>query len=220
MSPHLERWRARRSERGNALLIVVMVITLMTAVGMYSMTAASLAEQAIGFNRLSVQTTYVAEFAARSVVAELVGKEKLYFEYVARGTDDCRANSQLVQAVEAYEGTERPPCYKLMASEMWNRFNTSFPGNAGGSVGSLFGDMSRAETSGNFVVEMTDMARAGGPIAGEDVGNSPFMYMQMLLSATGQVSPGDLSGNACNAAFSSSSGLQTLRAQVTFGPVN
>lgn len=210
----------RAQQRGSALFIVVMVITLLTAVGLYSMRAASLAEQAVGFNRLGVQTTYVSEFAARSVMAELVGKEQLYFNYISRGTDDCRANRQLATLLDP----ERPSCYKLLSTEIWGRVNDRFPGNVGSKdVPDLFGEMSRAETEGAFIVELTDLARAGGPIAGEDVAADHFKFMQVLVSATGQVRP---AGNAeeedgtCNEAFATTSGLQTLRAQVTFGPVN
>src|SRR5690606_1736538 len=66
VTPLARRLRAHR-ERGSALFITVMVITMLTAIGIFSMHAASLADQASGFNRQGVQTTYVAEFGARAV---------------------------------------------------------------------------------------------------------------------------------------------------------
>src|SRR5690606_12887129 len=45
------RLTARRRRRGNALFIVVMVITLLTAVGLFGMRSASLSNQAAGYNR-------------------------------------------------------------------------------------------------------------------------------------------------------------------------
>ncbi len=219
--PSTRRQRLERGkERGSTLFIVVMVITLMTAIGLYSMRAASLAEQAVGFNRMGVQTTYVTEFAARSVMAELVGKEQHYFQFISRGTDDCRATRELAAVLDP----ERPPCYKLLSSEIWNRTNTAFPGSVGTLASpTLFGEMSRANSEGAFIVELTDLARAGGPIVGEDVAADQFKYMQVVVTATGQVRPAgnpDDDDGTCNEAFATTSGLQTLRAQITFGPVN
>ncbi len=216
----IERLLRRRSQRGNALFIAVMVITLMTAVGMYSMRAASLAEKASGFNRQGVQTTFVSEFATRAMMAEMVGKEQFYFNRVSEGTDDCRANRELA----AMMSPERPPCYKLQSTEIWEHIHSTFPGAAGTEgAPELFGPLSESNTEAAFIVEMTDLSRAGGPIAGEDVAADTFKYMRVLLSATAQVRPaGDPADEdgSCNEAFASTSGLQTLRAQVTFGPIN
>jgi hypothetical protein len=209
--------RKRRAERGTALFITVMVITLLTAVGLFSLQAASLADQAAGFNRQGVQTAYVAEFAARAATAEMVGKEQHYFQYVSQGADDCRANSGLEGVLP--DG-QTPSCYKLQTSEFWERIDGQFPGNVGTSQSpDVMGELSRGALTGAFIVEMTDLARTGSPIAGEDVAQDQFKFMQVLLTATGQVRPSGDDGSACNASFASASGLQNLRAQVTFGPI-
>lgn len=221
----LVHFRARRRERGNALFIVVMVMTLLTAVGVVSMRAASLSQQATGFNRQAVQAAYASEFAARSVMAELVGKEQHYFRYIAAGGDDCRANRQLATVLSP----TRPACYRLESSEIWGRINAAFPGNVGSASPELMGTLSRAKTDAAFIVEMTDLGRAGGPISGEDVAMDQFKFMQVLLTATAQIRPqldvtsaDDEEGVAptCDNSLSQTSGLQSLRAQVTFGPVN
>jgi hypothetical protein len=229
LSPaQLRRLLARRTQRGNALFVVVMVMTLLTAVGVVSMRAASLAQQATGFNRQGVQAGYVSEFAARSVMTELVGKEQHYFRYIAAGGDDCRANRQLATVMSP----DRPSCYRLESSEVWGRVNAAFPGNVGSSSAELLGTLSRAETDAAFIVEMTDLARAGGPIVGEDVAMDQFKFMQVLMTATAQVRPRlsasdedededeEATAPTCDDSLSQTSGLQSLRAQVTFGPVN
>jgi hypothetical protein len=192
-----------------------MVITLLSAIGLYSMRAASLADQAAGFNRLGTQTTYVAEFAGRAVAAELVGKEQHYFQYISAGTDDCRANRQLTALMDP----TRPSCYKLEGKEIWERVHAEFPGNVGTEgAPDLLGRIDRhGLTEGAFIVEMTDLGRTGTPVAGEDVAADTFKHMQVLLTATGQVRPpptasGD-NGWVCNTSFS-------LRSHVTFGPVH
>jgi hypothetical protein len=217
------KFRRRHAQRGSALFVVVMVITLLSAVGVVAMRAASLSEQASGYNRQGVQAGYISEFAARSVMAELVGKEQHYFRYIAAAGDDCRANRQLATLLSP----NRPPCYRLESSEIWSRVNAAFPGNAGSASGELLGTLSRADSDAAFIVEMTDLARAGGPVMGEDVAMDQFKFMQVLLTATAQVrpkltaaAPDDDVAPTCDNSLSQTSGLQSLRAQVTFGPVN
>lgn len=212
-----QRARRRREERGSALFITVMVITVLTAMGMFSMHAASLADQASGYNRQGVQTTYVAEFAARAVTAELVGKEQHYFQYVASGADDCRTNASLTGVVpDGYA----LPCYKLQTGELWDRIDAEFPGNVGGvNSKNVVGELSRSSLEGAFMVELTDMARTGSPLAGEDAAQDQFKFMQVMLTATGQVRPSGGDEGVCAPAFAAASGLSNVRAQITFGPV-
>lgn len=218
MKPKLTHTRQRRSERGNALFVVLLAISLLTAVGMYSMRAATLTNQALGYNRQSVQAGYLAEFAARAVAAELVGREQHYFQYIAQGVDDCRANRNLA----ALTTPNRPPCYKLQSSEIWTRVNAQFPSNVGTTQApTLFGTLGEGGLDAAFIVEMTDLARAGAPIAGEDTSTDQFKHMQVVLNATAQVRPSvvGIDASTCNESLSISSGLSNLRAQITFGPI-
>jgi hypothetical protein len=208
----------KRRQRGNAVFIVLLAISLLTAVGMYSMRAASLTYLAVGYNRQSTQAGYIAEFAARSVAAEMAGNEQHYYQYISSGTDDCRANREF-KALTGARGT----CYKLQSSEIQSRFAAHFSASVTeNSAPFLLGTLSEGGVLGAFVVEFTDLARAGTPIAGEDVGADQFKHMQVLLTATAQVRP-DVAGadqTTCNDAVSVLSGLSNLKAQLTFGPVH
>jgi Tfp pilus assembly protein PilX len=217
------RRTSRHSERGNALFIVVMVVTLLTAVGLLAMRSASLSNQAAGYNRQGVQTLYLSEFAARSAAAELVGKEQHYFNRIVRGSgaggDDCRSNRNLSTLV----APERPPCAKLLSQDMWTRTNAAFPGNVGTTNNrTLLGELGSSDIEGAFLIEMTDVAQVGTPVVGEDAGPGRFKHMQVLLTATAQVRPKPPAGSSvttCENALTVTSSLQTLRARVTFGPV-
>lgn len=222
-SPVSRRLTSSHPERGSALFIVVMVVSLLTAVGLFAMRSASLSNQAAGYNRQGVQTSYLSEFAARSAAAELVGKEQHYFNRIVRGAanggDDCRANRNL----SAQLAPERAPCSKLLSQDMWDRVNAVFPGNVGTTTNrTLVGNLGSSELEGAFVVEMTDIAQVGTPVVGEDAGPGRFKHMQVLLTATAQVRPKPPAGSSattCQNALTVTSSLQTLRARVTFGPV-
>lgn len=65
---HLQR---RRRERGMAVFLVVLVLTLVSAIGVFSMRSASLIDLATGFNRQNVQATLLAEYGARAAASYL-----------------------------------------------------------------------------------------------------------------------------------------------------
>lgn len=67
----LHRARRRRQERGAAVFMVVMVLTLVSAIGVFSMRSASLVDLASGYNRQNVQAAFVAEYAARAAATYL-----------------------------------------------------------------------------------------------------------------------------------------------------
>lgn len=203
-------------QRGNALFIVVMVTTLLTAVGLYSMRAASLANQASGYNRQGTQAAYIAEFAIANMISELHANPAHYYQRILAGTDDCRATAGLARATGS-----RPSCYKQLTGDLWMQAHDRY-GNAVGSDHSQYiGVLSRNDLEGAFTVEMTDLARVNRPVAGEDSSADHFRYMQTVLTARGQVRPRIAAEGeaACSEALTITAGQQTVRAQVSFGPV-
>ena len=65
--------RDRASERGAAIFIVVAVLTLLSAIGIFAARAATLAEQASGYDRQNTQNHYVSEYALMAAATELGG---------------------------------------------------------------------------------------------------------------------------------------------------
>lgn len=219
--------RLRRSERGAAVFIVVMVITLLTAIGVFAIRSATLVDQAAGFGRQGLQTSYLTEYAGRAVTTELGdGAAKSYLDRIVVGTDTCETNKRILVA----PGDPRPvPCYKLYISEIDGRVQ----GKSGTSVlegqtqqksGSLGGPTSAAGAQsaleGVFVVEMTEPYESIPNPGSEQAANAAnaFRDVQVTLTAYGQIRPIDTSGGdpwcAANAASSSAS-VSALRAHVT-----
>jgi hypothetical protein len=61
----------RRRERGAAVFIVVLIIAMLTAIGMFAATSASLSTTAAGHERLATQTQYLTEYGVNIALSEL-----------------------------------------------------------------------------------------------------------------------------------------------------
>lgn len=225
------RLRKASGERGAAVFVVVLAITLLTAIGVFAVRNASLVEQAAGYGRQASQTAYLTEYAARAVAAEIGdGAARVYIDKVASGTDTCYANKQL-DANALDPNITYLPCYKLFYTDIGKRVDAHFPGNqllgaqsttGVGSLGpklDLTGAMTAME--GVFVVEMTDPAEST-PTAGSAVGgNNPantFRDVQVTFTAFAQVRPIDPNPGdpwCANQSLSTSASVTSLRSHVT-----
>jgi Tfp pilus assembly protein PilX len=67
----LARLERRRRGSGMAVFLVVLVLTLVSAIGVFSMRSAGLVDLATGFNRQNVQATLLAEYGARAAASYL-----------------------------------------------------------------------------------------------------------------------------------------------------
>ena len=212
--------RVRAKERGAALFVVVMVIVLLSAIGIFSVRAASLVDVSAGHNRQAVQTAYIAEFGARAAASELVGTQQLYYRLITKGSDHCRANqglSALMDGVSNLANLAPISCYAMQARDIWERVDSSYPNTVGASSDlELLGALAHDTIQGSFVVEMTDIGLSGAQVAGTEIGK--WKHYQLTFTAVGHVFPAGVVDDACAAPLSATSSLQSLRAHVTFGP--
>ncbi|XXX80000.1 hypothetical protein WMF30_14620 [Sorangium sp. So ce134] len=70
----IARSRRRAHARGAAVFIVVLVITMLTAIGLFAAHAATLSTIASGHERRMTQTHYLTEYAMQLVIAEIEQK--------------------------------------------------------------------------------------------------------------------------------------------------
>lgn len=225
--------RQRRSERGASVFIVLLVITLLTAIGIFSARSASMVDQAAGFDRQLVQTQFLTEFAGRAVSAELGdGAAKSYLDKVQLGSDVCETNKNVLPLAA---GTPIP-CYKLYISEIADRVNaksgTTLIENqtvaTSGSLGPKLGVAGMASAAeGVFVVEMTEpfetVPNPGSEAGGQQ--NNAFRDVQVTLTAFGQIRPLDAGGLGTDpwcavSASSTAASVAALRAHVTLKNVH
>jgi hypothetical protein len=207
--------RRRQSERGAALFIVMMVIVLVSAIGAFAVRSSSLVEVASGYSRRWSQAAYVGEFATRSVSSDMAGKEDAYFQEISSGTNVCRASEDLGTYLPA---GSRVPCFAVESSEVFTRLQGYSGVDISQFAEGLFGNVARPGQEGTneaaFRVEITDLGPAPNLKAGTDLKGEFFKHKQVTFTATGQVRP--KSDGTCKAEILQSSGVQSVRAHVTF----
>src|SRR5690606_29611642 len=164
VSGRLRRPPMRRRAPGAAVFVVVMAITLLTAVGLFAAHSATLVDQASGHARLARQTVSLAEYGTLAAAAELgSGAADAYVAELSARTEQCRANVGRL--------TENPPCYKLFLDQLDGRTRALAdaallePKGSDGTPGSLG---TSDALVGDFVVELTDPGPTGRPVAGTD----------------------------------------------------
>ena len=174
---------ARGAQRGAAIFVVLMVLTLLTAIGVFAARAAGMNQRLSGYSRQQTQTGYVAEYGTLMVVDEVTGPSgQAYIDQMKKGSESCRAN----EFVDA--GGDPLPCYRITKSEMQNKLNSD--GLNAQIVSSDSLTSADEDLLADFNVEMTDMYKAP-PAAGSDQsGMVPgFGYVQITLTGSGQVRP-------------------------------
>lgn len=199
------------------MFIVVMVITLLTAIGIFAARSASLVDMAAGYERQASQTQYLTEYGTLAALAQLgSGAAQAYVDQMDVGIDQCRANLGL-------DPSSRPGCYKIFKSEIEMVTNQisgeallepAIEGEESGSFGF------NAAVVGDFVVELTDKGPTGAPVAGTDIGGTGtrFGYVKVALTTTAQIRPQDGSA-ACSVGSAALAGQQLMRAHAIVGPV-
>jgi hypothetical protein len=210
----------RAGERGAAVFVVVMVLTMLTAIGVFAMRAASMANLSSGYDRQNTQNHYVGEFGLLSAVAELsTTKRSAYVDKMSRGMETCSATKGVPNLGSGV------PCYHLYANDVAKAVASNFSGRQlfeppSGSGSSLVpGSLGPVPLDGDFVVEMTDPGPVGLPVAGAQLagGAAKFRYLQVTLTSVGQVRPaGDPSACTAGAVVA---GNETGRAFVVIGPL-
>jgi len=211
----------RASERGAAVFVVVMVLTMLTAIGVFAMRAASMANLSSGYDRQNTQNHYVGEFGLLTAVAELsTTKRSAYVQKMSQGVEKCTATKGVTSL-----STTGVPCYHLYANDVSKAVASNFSGRplfeppSGTGSALVPGSLGPVALDGDFVVEMTDPGPVGLPVAGTDVGGSAakFRYLQVTLTSVGQVRPaGDPAACTAGAVVA---GNEVGRAFVVIGPL-
>jgi len=213
---------SRRSERGTTVLVVVMVTTLITAIGVLSVRNISQIDQAVGYSRQAAQTNAFAELGTTAAMAQMVATGNGYaIDMEARDPNDalklrpafsCEANGP-------YATASLSTCYPLSQERIDAMTSTNNgetlvePAVAGAESGS-FGPL--ANTTGYVKIEFTEKRPTNTPIAGFKVTESSASDITMTTIAV--VSPISSSGGQCGNGVAGVSVKKVMRSHVIVPP--
>lgn len=222
--------RRCQAERGAALFVVVMVITLLTAVGIFAARSTSLVDAATGYGRQASQTIALADYGAKLVATELgQGRADRVFQLMDMRNQYC----------PIYGDTNplKQPCYAFDYGQLDARVETNTSGAYdiiqyqselfAGSLGPRFIDASSTwGIDGVLMVQLLDpfqTANIKGQSASQPSGR------EVTLNSTAQVRPysataqlSQLNPQWCgNGPASTGASLLSVRSQIlvpTLGP--
>jgi hypothetical protein len=196
------RRRQRASERGATLFVVVLAITLLTGVGLYTVHSSSLSARAAGSGREALQAARVTEVHAIAALTKLrheTGSDlEQGFNRNPLQQDICEMNSGL-------PGT--PFCRKLPLQDI-----APISGAAMLALDSL-GPL--GTVSGTARMELTDVYGPPVPVPGADPKTG---YYQGTLTIIGRLDPAGMAGT-CVQNQMQVSAQHIIRMQLMLGPV-
>jgi Tfp pilus assembly protein PilX len=192
----------RSRERGATLFVVVLAITLLTGVGLYSLHSSALVARASGNLREARQATYLAELATLAMLSDAAQSDPSVVVKDAKNPDSkypCKNNLGTPTS-----GRRLPSCGKKQ---------TFAPATGATLVAAdTFGPYS--DIAGNTNVEITDIAD-GPPAVGF---SSEMMFYYAKFTTTAMLERSG-AGNACIANMKPISGQHVTRAHVVLGPM-
>jgi hypothetical protein len=200
-------------ERGAAVFIVVLVIVMLTAIGMFAANSATVSTTASGHTRQMTQTRYLTEYAVSLVLSYLdpqstpgapsAGLDNVTFSrnaLVAQGSPpQCSVNVP-------YCFVFMPETFKNMAAE--DLIAQSVPGTPG--------SLGPADIGWAFKIEVTDKTSPMTPVAGNDetsAGAVNTKFCTVALNAKGVIWPN--AAGAEDVAIASAGSQETLNAYIT-----
>lgn len=200
--------RARRKSRGAAVFLVVLVIAMLGAMGVFASRAAGLTEAAAGFERANVQTDMVVQHGMMLTAAELGLNTdailKMYQDPTAYPTK-C-ASGKWFPAVVGYTY----PCQQFDITSLSLKGSTSPTaispalfqgGNVANPASYDPGSLGPTPLSAVVNTDLSDVGTYWRPVAGANASTfgSKFGYVMGTIGVVGRVSPKLVGGQGtCN----------------------
>jgi len=194
---------ARSRERGATLFVVVLAITMLTGVGLYTVHASSLAARAAGNGRQASQADRVAELNALAFLSALRVEPRPYIqEAVNANPGQCEMNGTL---------TAGTTCLQLTSDGLVPASGAPLLGTDSlGSMGTL---------SGKARLEITDVNDLQIPIPGHDLNKEEIRYYQATVTIIASLNPAGVPANACVGGMMQVAGQRIVRSQLIIGPM-
>ncbi len=189
-----------------AVFLVVLVLTMVTAIGVFSMHSAGLVDRATGFHRQNVQSAAMVEFGARAT-ATWLGPNKTQILAATDGPapmqiDGC--NPKLVAA------NARAECWVVKSASLASQLETTAPiAPSDGLLGLLSSPSDSTVIRAELGTEITETFDANAGVRPGSTGK----LKEITLTTHSRIFPTDGSTlNSCQAAGRGAISQQKLRA--------
>jgi hypothetical protein len=204
----------RAAQRGTAIFIVLMIITLLTTLGLFAVRSSSLSTMSSGYYRQATQTHYIADLALTSFVG--------FLDDGAQAVSLKMTNpSKMDITCVAYGDLTEPSCAKMTFDDLEKSVTDENGANklvvplSGGVPGSL----GNAPLEADMAIEVTDWHPAWPPVAGSDANQDGFGHVMVTVTVNGMVRPEQAVDNTWDTAAATAAGVETTRAHILMGPV-
>ncbi len=208
--------RRRRQQRGASVLIVFLVMAMLTGIGMFAARSSTLSTAVAGSSKQLMQTRYVTEYAIMNAAAALSRDPDRYVKQMPQ-------YKHVVNDPKCYGAglVPNPTCFPMSFKQLQDEagvpliLDADVPNKIPGGLGP-------AKLDPDFNIDLTDLAPASPPVAGESLNADSAVqvgYLSLTLTATGQLRPLALAANQ-QQNLASSASVQTWRAHVVVGPMS
>jgi hypothetical protein len=200
----------RSSERGATLFVVVLAVTLLTGVGLYTVHSAALSERAAGGGRQALQARGVTEVHAIAALSKF-RREVESDIMVANDSIDPNYSGMQVPC-ESNMGLAGIRCRALEPQDLAPPTGAALL--APDSLGAL------GTTRGVARIDLTDLYPADIPTPGNQEGRgAPTRMYTGTMTVVGQLNPAGTGNVACVQNMMQVSGQHIIRAHLLLGPI-
>ncbi|MBL8601858.1 MAG: hypothetical protein JNK72_08040 [Myxococcales bacterium] len=210
-----QRLRSRRGERGVAMFVVMAMVIMVTAAGVFVSRSSSLEIRSAGYLRQAVQTHYINEGGASATLSRMRMNCPAYFTAYLR----LRALQNLVPAQECppvvtSRGNVTPPCYNFLLNDLDLAAspNRVFASATGVGTARTEGSFGISGIQPHVFVRVTEVGADTSPQRGMDMSDPSLqaLPMRFLFESTGTTQQESSGYGADNS--NSARGSEQLRA--------
>jgi len=211
----IRRGHRRASERGTTLFVVVLAITLLTGIGLFTVHSSSLLARAAGNQREATQTGYLAELGTLTTLSVIGATPQAYMNLADAKKEDCRATLGVNASLYGVQ-----KCVELPSSMIVSQTGASLWAND--SFGPVKDVTGAYALGGRFDTETSDIEDTGervpGMVATRDGVPGHFTFKQAKITTTATLQP-KVAAAACVENVMQVAGQHLTRAHVRIGPV-
>ncbi len=214
---------SNRGERGAALFIVVLIVTLLTAIGTFAIHATSLAQLASGYSRREASAFYIGEFAMNTVASDVAddtrGNVNAGTVGLGAGVNNCRETAALTPLLTVGAPSFCNVKDSAAVQTLADLANSSLTTDTEGFFGAMVrpdAPPEQGETA-DFRVEITDHAPAPVPVAGMPISGTAETW-QDAFTVIARVEPASMGD--CTASATQASENQSIRGYVVYTTPN